>query len=341
MSKPSQLLLPEKQTTEDTITHKTVTISSPDINFQLAAEESVPTQDDQPDVWQPVVDCTIMRTYTPNSHTGTLPAMPHSISSPEAMQLDINHPELQPTSANSLTTCWPGVTQPGAPIEEEATDIDKSLFTPPACSLTTCWLELPKPEASSPVKWSGTPDMITASLINNLKEKKHKRCREDLPWPAIHSSAPPWLLQQPVMFPPQPSSAALTEVQDEDAKPQLYNLSVDPAELMEATKLLIQESQSRSFLKQLNHLTAITFSSTDHLTRLLFRQHHLQSGHCGLITLRAADVQVERAMISTDYKTRSQLAQQTTNTPAVYKRPVCNLFMPPSEEVPEPRASPT
>ena len=45
--KTPQLLQPEKQKTETAITHKTITISPPDISFQLPAEESVPTPDDQ------------------------------------------------------------------------------------------------------------------------------------------------------------------------------------------------------------------------------------------------------------------------------------------------------
>ena len=57
--------------------------------------------------------------------------------------------------------------------------------------------------------------------------------------------------------------------------------------------------------------------------------------------VRAVDVQVERAVIPKDYKTKSQLAQQITTKTAVYRRPVCKLSMLlAADEVPEPRASP-
>ena len=55
--------------------------------------------------------------------------------------------------------------------------------------------------------------------------------------------------------------------------------------------------------------------------------------------VRAVDVQVERAVIPTDCKTKAQLAQKITT--AVYRRPVCKLSMLLAvDEVPEPRASP-
>ena len=45
---------------------------------------------------------------------------------------------------------------------------------------------------------------------------------------------PPWLLKQPVKFPPQPSAATLCKVQDEDAKPQPCNIAaVAPVEFFE------------------------------------------------------------------------------------------------------------
>ena len=53
---------------------------------QLFLPGRIKGPDDQPDAWHTVFGWTIMGTYTPDSHTGTLPAITHLVSSPEANQ---------------------------------------------------------------------------------------------------------------------------------------------------------------------------------------------------------------------------------------------------------------
>ena len=203
-SKTPQLLPPEEQKKEDAIIHKSITISSPVINVQMAAEDSVPTPEDTSKVLGnsvPSPDAVAFQTTSLSEQQRDAWNSP-----PEAMQPDVKlpaittstgrdiHPddsqwsnpvvssvqvELQPPSASSLTTCWLGVTQPGAPTQGEGTGTDNDNLSPPACSLTTCWLEPPEPGARSPAKWIGTTDKITTSLslplaINNQKPSLDK-----------------------------------------------------------------------------------------------------------------------------------------------------------------------
>ena len=56
--------------------------------------------------------------------------------------------------------------------------------------------------------------------------------------------------------------------------------------------------------------------------------------------VRAVDVQIERAVIPKDCKTKAQLTQRITTKTAIYRRPVCKLSMLLAvDEVPEGRAS--